>query len=110
MFLPAIEERDKKCLTLAAYFLLLETPGLPACYPLKLLEQLSVSPANTHPSIWEKSHHCLCPLTPVVSPLFASDTPTALLNTFLVQRTTVNRRETYSLLPSPSNPRETEGT
>ena len=27
-------KRDKKCLTLAVYFLCLETPGLPACYPL----------------------------------------------------------------------------
>ena len=26
--------RDKKCLTLAAYFLHLETPSLPTCYPL----------------------------------------------------------------------------
>ena len=24
----------KRCLTLAAYFLCLETPGLPTCYPL----------------------------------------------------------------------------
>ena len=27
-------KKDKKCLTLAAYFLYLQTPGLPACYPL----------------------------------------------------------------------------
>ena len=33
LFPPAAKERDKKCLTLAAYFLCLETPGLPACYP-----------------------------------------------------------------------------
>ena len=26
--------REKKCLTLAAYFLHVETPDLPACYPL----------------------------------------------------------------------------
>ena len=30
-------KRDKKCLTLAAYFLHLESPGLPACYPLKMV-------------------------------------------------------------------------
>ena len=29
-------KRDKKCLTLAAYFLCLETPGLPAYYPLNI--------------------------------------------------------------------------
>ena len=29
-------EREKKRLTLAAYFLRLETPSLPACYPLTL--------------------------------------------------------------------------
>ena len=74
-----------------------------------VLEQLCVSPSNTHPSIWEKSHHCLCPLIPFVSPLFASDTPTALLTTFWVQRTIVSG-EPYSLLPSPSNPREAGGT
>ena len=37
------EERDKKCLTLAAFFLCLETPGIPACYPLswkKIYDQL----------------------------------------------------------------------
>ena len=27
-------KREKKRLTLAVYFLCLETPGLPACYPL----------------------------------------------------------------------------
>ena len=70
-----------------------------------LLEQLCV----THPSIWEKSHHFLCPLIPFMSPLFASDTPTALLTTFWVQRTIVSG-EPYSLLPSPSNPREAGGT
>ena len=30
-------KRDIKYLTLAAYFLCLETLGLPACYPLKLM-------------------------------------------------------------------------
>ena len=40
LFPPAAEERDKKkCLTLAAYFLHLETPVLPACYPLKALSE-----------------------------------------------------------------------
>ena len=34
-----------------------------------------MSPSNTHPSTWEKSHHCLCPLIAFVSPLFASNTP-----------------------------------
>ena len=33
LFPPAAYGRDKKYLTLAAYFLHLETPGLPACYP-----------------------------------------------------------------------------
>ncbi|OWK16978.1 HSD17B6, partial [Cervus elaphus hippelaphus] len=47
--------------------------GHPAC----------VSPSNTCPSIWEKSHCCLCLPIPFKSPLFASDTPTALLNTLL---------------------------
>ena len=75
----------------------------------QLLEQLCLSPFTTHPSIWEKSHHCLCPLIPFVSPLFASDTPTAPLTSFWVQRTIVSG-EPYSLLPSPSNPREAEGT
>ena len=31
---PPVTERGKKYLTLARYFLCLETPGLPACYPL----------------------------------------------------------------------------
>ena len=35
-------KRDKKCLTLAVYFLCLETPGLPACYPLKSFSVKSV--------------------------------------------------------------------
>ena len=34
LFPPAAYERDKKCLTLAAYFLRLETSSLPPCYPL----------------------------------------------------------------------------
>ena len=34
-FLP-LKGEIKKCLTLAACFLRLETPGLPACYPLTL--------------------------------------------------------------------------
>ena len=54
----------------------------------QLLPQLCVSPSNTRPSIWKKSHHRLCPPIPFKSPLFASHTPTALLNTLLVQRTT----------------------
>ena len=33
--LPLKGEIKKKCLTLAAYFPRLETPGLPVCYPLK---------------------------------------------------------------------------
>ena len=33
LFPPATEERER-CLTLAACFLCLETPGLPACYSL----------------------------------------------------------------------------
>ena len=33
LFPPGAQEREK-CLTLAGYFLCLETPGLPACYPL----------------------------------------------------------------------------
>lgn len=45
---------------------------------------------GTRPSIWEKSPHCLCPFIPFMSPLFVSDTPTALLNIFLVQRATVS--------------------
>ena len=39
------------------------------------MEQLCLSPSNTCPSIWERSHHCLCPLIPFMSPFFASDTP-----------------------------------
>ena len=34
-FLLPLKRERKKCLTLAAYFLHLETPVLPACYPLK---------------------------------------------------------------------------
>ena len=34
LFPLAAWERDRKCLTLAAYFLHLETPSLPKCYPL----------------------------------------------------------------------------
>uniref|UniRef100_A0A8B9WK45 Short chain dehydrogenase/reductase family 9C member 7 n=1 Tax=Bos mutus grunniens TaxID=30521 RepID=A0A8B9WK45_BOSMU len=48
----------------------------------QLLEQLCVSPSKTHPSVWEKSHHYLCPLIPFLFPRSASDTPTVLLNTF----------------------------
>ena len=33
-FCLLLKRERKKCLTLAAYFLRLETPGLPACYPL----------------------------------------------------------------------------
>ena len=61
-----------------------------------VLEQLCVSPSNTHPSIWEKSHHCLCSLISFVCPLFASDIPTALLNIFLVQRATVSGEALFS--------------
>ena len=32
LFPPAAKGREKNCLTLAAYFLSLETPDLPACY------------------------------------------------------------------------------
>ena len=44
-------KREEKCLTLAAWFLHLETPGLPACYPLKILPcalQKSVLPHITN--------------------------------------------------------------
>ena len=34
-FLLPLKREIKKCLTLAAYFLCLETPGLSACYPPK---------------------------------------------------------------------------
>ena len=34
LFPPAAYQREKICLTLAAYFLCLENPGLPACYLL----------------------------------------------------------------------------
>ena len=34
LFPPASQEREK-CLTLAGYFLHLETPGLPFCYPFR---------------------------------------------------------------------------
>ena len=34
LFPPGAQEREK-CLTLAGYFLCLETPGLSACYPLR---------------------------------------------------------------------------
>ena len=33
-FLQLLKRERKKCLTLAAYSLCLETPGLPVCYPL----------------------------------------------------------------------------
>ena len=33
-FLLPLKRENKNCLTLAAYFLCLETPGLPACNPL----------------------------------------------------------------------------
>jgi len=36
-FLLPLKREIKKCLTLAAYSLCLETPGLPACYFLNLL-------------------------------------------------------------------------
>ena len=41
LFPPAAKEREKKCLTLAAYFLCLETSGLPACYPLNFISKIS---------------------------------------------------------------------
>ena len=34
LFSPAASEKDKKRLTLAAYVLRLQTPGLPVCDPL----------------------------------------------------------------------------
>ena len=34
-FLRLLKRERKKRLTLAAYFLCLETPGLPACYPFR---------------------------------------------------------------------------
>ena len=37
-FLLPLKRKIKKCLTLAAYFLLLDTSGLPACYPLITLD------------------------------------------------------------------------
>ena len=45
LFPPATYERDEKSLTLAAYFLCLGSPSLPACYPIKL------------------NHECYSPLT-----------------------------------------------
>ena len=42
-FLLALKREIKKCLTLTAYFLHLETPGLPACYPLTNQHQHSSS-------------------------------------------------------------------
>ena len=36
LFVSSCRLRERKCLTLAGYFLCLETPGLPACYPLNL--------------------------------------------------------------------------
>ena len=35
-FLLPLKREEKKCLPLVAYFLRLKTPGLPACYPLKI--------------------------------------------------------------------------
>ena len=35
-------KREKKCLTLAAYFLRLGAPSLPACYPLKPVPEWSL--------------------------------------------------------------------
>ena len=37
LFPPDTLEKDKKCLTLGACFLRLETPGLPPCYPLTVV-------------------------------------------------------------------------
>ena len=44
LFPPAAYQREKICLTLAAYFLCLENPGLPACYSLNLLILSSQEP------------------------------------------------------------------
>ena len=38
-----LRERKKR-LTLAVYFLCLETPGLPACYPLTVRQSVDVMP------------------------------------------------------------------
>ena len=43
-------KREKKCLTLAAYFLRLETPGLPACYHLTKLCLTLYNPIDCSPS------------------------------------------------------------
>ena len=37
-FLLPLKGEKKKCLTFAAYFLCLENPGLPACYPINALQ------------------------------------------------------------------------
>ena len=50
MFPPATSEREK-CLTRAAYFFrFLETPGLPACYPLTGSSDIVPHPLSTPPS------------------------------------------------------------
>ena len=50
MFPPATSEREK-CLTCAAYFFrFLETPGLPACYPLTGSSDIVPHPLSTPPS------------------------------------------------------------
>ena len=48
LFPPASEERERKCLTLAACFLCLETPGLPVCYPLKIIKQFFYLHSRSH--------------------------------------------------------------
>ena len=48
LFPPAAKERDKKCLTLAAYFLCLENPDLPACYPLTCMHTHVHIDTHTH--------------------------------------------------------------
>ena len=48
LFPPASEERERQCLTLAACFLCLETPGLPVCYPLKIIKQFFYLHSRSH--------------------------------------------------------------
>ena len=45
-FLLPLKRENKKCLTLAAYFLRLETPGFPARYPLITLATWCKEPAH----------------------------------------------------------------
>ena len=51
IFVSSCHLRDKKkCLTLAVYFLCLETPSLPACYPLTTISSSVVPFSSCHQS------------------------------------------------------------